>query len=151
VENLFVPDHLAVPFPPSRSPASSACDVSPRRQKTSDLKERVDVSEHDVLEAVRALAPALRERADETESLRRLPDATVEELAASGFFLLMQPRLYNGYAADPSVFYQTLHLLGRACGSTGWVAGVLGVNAWMLAQFDPLAQQDVWGADTPAG
>ncbi|MGW8598292.1 3-hydroxy-9,10-secoandrosta-1,3,5(10)-triene-9,17-dione monooxygenase oxygenase subunit [Streptomyces sp. NPDC055893] len=104
----------------------------------------------DVLAAVRALAPALRERAGDAETLRRLPGATVEELADAGFFRLLQPRAYGGLATDPGVFYAAVHELAKACGSTGWAAAVLGVHPWFVAQLDPRAQQDVWGADGSA-
>ena len=38
-------------------------------------------------------------------------------------------------------------MIASACGSTGWVASVLGVHPWQLALFPPLAQEEVWGAD----
>ncbi|MEV7567080.1 3-hydroxy-9,10-secoandrosta-1,3,5(10)-triene-9,17-dione monooxygenase oxygenase subunit [Streptomyces tanashiensis] len=101
----------------------------------------------DVLTAVRALAPALRERAAEAEGLRRVPDASVGELEAAGFFRLLRPRAYGGLAADPAVFYAAVHEIAKACGSTGWAASVLGVHPWYVAQFEPRAQEEVWGAD----
>ncbi|MFF0473902.1 3-hydroxy-9,10-secoandrosta-1,3,5(10)-triene-9,17-dione monooxygenase oxygenase subunit [Streptomyces sp. NPDC004284] len=103
--------------------------------------------DEDVLAAVRALAPALRERAAGTETLRRVPDASVGELEDAGFFRLLRPRAYGGLAADPAVFYAAVHEIAKACGSTGWAAAVLGVHPWYVAQFDPRAQEEVWGAD----
>ncbi|MFE5591347.1 3-hydroxy-9,10-secoandrosta-1,3,5(10)-triene-9,17-dione monooxygenase oxygenase subunit [Streptomyces sp. NPDC056549] len=103
--------------------------------------------DEDVLTAVRALAPALRDRAAEAEELRRLPDVSVEELADAGFFRLLQPRAYGGLATDPAVFYAAVHEIAKACGSTGWAVSVLGVHPWYVAQLDPRAQEDVWGAD----
>ncbi|MEU6164258.1 3-hydroxy-9,10-secoandrosta-1,3,5(10)-triene-9,17-dione monooxygenase oxygenase subunit [Streptomyces tanashiensis] len=103
----------------------------------------------DVLTAVRALAPALRDRAPEAEGLRRVPDASVGELEAAGFFRLLRPRAYGGLAADPAVFYAAVHEIAKACGSTGWAASVLGVHPWYVAQFEPRAQEEVWGADGP--
>jgi 3-hydroxy-9,10-secoandrosta-1,3,5(10)-triene-9,17-dione monooxygenase len=50
----------------------------------------------EVLEAVRALAPTLRERSPEGESLRRLPEATVKDMKATGMSKLLQPRRYGG-------------------------------------------------------
>ncbi|KUM95458.1 monooxygenase [Streptomyces yokosukanensis] len=108
------------------------------------------MTEHEVLAAVRALAPAVRERATEAERLCRIPEATIKDLAAAGLFRLLQPRTHGGLAADPAVFYEALRELGRACGSTGWVAGVLGVNSWIVSQLGPRAQDDVWGSDPGA-
>ncbi|MFE7358106.1 3-hydroxy-9,10-secoandrosta-1,3,5(10)-triene-9,17-dione monooxygenase oxygenase subunit [Streptomyces sp. NPDC057543] len=101
----------------------------------------------DVLAAIRALAPTLRERAAEAESLRRVPDASVKELEATGFFQLLQPEAFGGRAAEPAVFYAAVKEIAKACGSTGWVASVVGVHPWHVALFDPRAQQEVWGQD----
>ncbi|MEV7279938.1 3-hydroxy-9,10-secoandrosta-1,3,5(10)-triene-9,17-dione monooxygenase oxygenase subunit [Streptomyces sp. NPDC093111] len=104
----------------------------------------------EVLAAVRALAPALRERAPEAEALRRVPGGSVEELEGAGFFRLLRPRTYGGLAADPAVFYAAVHEIAKACGSIGWAAAFLGVHPWYVAQFDPRAQEEVWGADGSA-
>ncbi|MEU4271519.1 3-hydroxy-9,10-secoandrosta-1,3,5(10)-triene-9,17-dione monooxygenase oxygenase subunit [Streptomyces sp. NPDC026092] len=100
-----------------------------------------------VLEAVRALAPALRERAAEAEAARKVPEDSVKELAATGFFRLLQPRAYGGHAADPVVFYTAVKEIAKACGSTGWVASVVGVHPWHVALYEREAQEEVWGAD----
>ncbi|WP_030410076.1 3-hydroxy-9,10-secoandrosta-1,3,5(10)-triene-9,17-dione monooxygenase oxygenase subunit [Streptomyces sp. NRRL S-1448] len=101
----------------------------------------------DVLAAIRALAPSLRERAAEAEELRRVPDTSVKELADTGFFQLLQPKAFGGRAADPLVFYSAVKEIAKACGSTGWVASVVGVHPWHVALYDPRAQQEVWGRD----
>ncbi|PWK66119.1 3-hydroxy-9,10-secoandrosta-1,3,5(10)-triene-9,17-dione monooxygenase [Streptomyces sp. CG 926] len=105
------------------------------------------MSDEDVLDAVRALAPALRERAAEAEDRRKVPEASIKELADTGFFRLLQPRAYGGHAANPTLFYTAVKEIARACGSTGWVASVVGVHPWHVALFDPRAQQEVWGQD----
>ncbi|KAA6210962.1 3-hydroxy-9,10-secoandrosta-1,3,5(10)-triene-9,17-dione monooxygenase oxygenase subunit [Streptomyces filamentosus] len=105
--------------------------------------------DEDVLAAVRALAPVLRRRAAETEELRRLPAASVAELAGTGFFRLLAPRRHGGLAADPAVFYAAVHELARACGSTGWTAAAFGVHAWYAAQLDARAQDEVRGGAEP--
>ena len=108
------------------------------------------MSEQDVLAAVARILPAIRERAADAEARCCVPEATIKELTETGFFRLLQPRLHGGLGADPVVFLDCVRQLGRACGSTGWVAGVLGVNAWQLALFPPRAQEDVWGPDPDA-
>jgi 3-hydroxy-9,10-secoandrosta-1,3,5(10)-triene-9,17-dione monooxygenase len=98
-----------------------------------------------VLASVRALLPAVAERAAEAEELRRIPEATVKELAATGFFRLLQPQRYGGHGADPAVFYDCVKEIAQACGSTGWVASVLGVHPWHVALYEQRAQDEVWG------
>src|SRR5215471_17675120 len=100
-----------------------------------------------VVAGVRDLLPVLRERAQETEDARVVPAESVKALEETGFFRLLQPAAYDGLEADPVTFLSAVRLIAGACGSTGWVASVLGVHAWQLALFPPQAQQDVWGAD----
>lgn len=102
----------------------------------------------EVTERVEALLPTLRERAQEAEDLRRIPDESIKDLQATGFFKLLQPRQWGGYAADPVVFYETVRKIASACGSSGWVASILGVHNWHLALFDQQAQNEVWGEDS---
>ena len=100
-----------------------------------------------VLAGIDELLPALRERAQATEDLRRLPDETIQDLDEVGFFKLLQPEQWGGLQCDPTVFYEAVRRLASACGSTGWVASIIGVHNWHLALFDQQAQDEVWGED----
>jgi len=99
---------------------------------------------HEVLDRLAELLPDLRERAQETEDLRRIPDQSVKQLHEAGFFRLLQPKRYGGYEADPVVFYTAAKQIASACGSTGWVSAIVGVHNWHLALFSEQAQNDVW-------
>jgi 3-hydroxy-9,10-secoandrosta-1,3,5(10)-triene-9,17-dione monooxygenase len=99
------------------------------------------------LDGVRDLLPTFRDRADEGERLRVVPEASVKELEETGFFKLLQPRRYGGFEADPVDFYTAVRDIASADGSTGWVASVVGVHPWQVALFDDEAQQAVWGDD----
>ena len=74
-----------------------------------------------VLDGVRDLLPTFRERADEGERLRVVPEASIKELEETGFFRLLQPRRYGGLEADPVDFYTAVRDIASADGSTGWV------------------------------
>jgi 3-hydroxy-9,10-secoandrosta-1,3,5(10)-triene-9,17-dione monooxygenase len=101
-----------------------------------------------VLDGVRDLLPTFRERADEAERLRVVPEASVKELEETGFFRLLQPKRFDGLESDPIDFYTAVRDIASACGSTGWVASVVGVHPWQVALFADEAQQAVWGSDT---
>ncbi|HWV27010.1 MAG TPA: flavin-dependent monooxygenase [Aeromicrobium sp.] len=101
-----------------------------------------------VLDGIRDILPALRERAEETERLRQVPEASVKELEETGFFRLLQPKRFDGLEGDPVDFFTGVSLIASACGSTGWIASVLGVHPWQVALFHDDAQQAVWGTDT---
>ena len=100
-----------------------------------------------VIAGVRDLLPVLRERAQDTEDARRVPEESVKALQETGFFKLLQPKLHGGFEADPVSFYTAVKLIASACGSTGWVGSILGVHPWHVALFDAQAQQEVWGED----
>jgi 3-hydroxy-9,10-secoandrosta-1,3,5(10)-triene-9,17-dione monooxygenase len=101
----------------------------------------------EVLAAVGELLPTLRDRAQDTEDLRRIPDESIKSLQDTGFFRLLQPARYSGYEASPVEFYRAVRLIASACGSTGWVSSVIGVHPWQLGIFEDRAQQEVWGDD----
>src|ERR1700735_4695185 len=100
------------------------------------------------LDGIAELLPKLRQRAQQTEDFRRLPDATVSELQEIGFFKLLQPEQWGGLECDPAVFYEAVRRLASACGSTGWVSSIIGVHNWHLALFDQQAQDGGWGGGT---
>ncbi|WP_067433020.1 3-hydroxy-9,10-secoandrosta-1,3,5(10)-triene-9,17-dione monooxygenase oxygenase subunit [Nocardioides jensenii] len=105
------------------------------------------MSKH-VLEAVRDLLPTFRERADEAEKLRQVPDASVKALEETGFFRMLQPQRFDGLESDPVDFFTAVKEIASADGSTGWISSVLGVHPWQVALFPDEAQQAVWGSDT---
>ena len=101
----------------------------------------------DVVGKVRDLLPVFRERAQEAEDARNVPAESVKALAETGYFRLLQPARFGGLEADPVAFYRCVRMIASACGSTGWVASVLGVHPWHVGLFPLPAQEEVWGAD----
>jgi 3-hydroxy-9,10-secoandrosta-1,3,5(10)-triene-9,17-dione monooxygenase len=101
-----------------------------------------------VLDGVRDLLPTFRERAEEAERLRVVPEANIKELEDTGFFKLLQPKRFDGFESSPIDFYTAVRDISSACGSTGWVSSVVGVHPWQVALFADEAQQAVWGEDT---
>lgn len=94
-----------------------------------------------------ALGEALRSRAAAAAEARRIPDATIAEMQDAGFFRMVQPARYGGDEVDPGTFFEVQMAVARACPSTAWVLGVVGIHPWQLALFAPEAQDEVWGAD----
>jgi 3-hydroxy-9,10-secoandrosta-1,3,5(10)-triene-9,17-dione monooxygenase len=101
----------------------------------------------ELLQAARAMAPALRERNAQCKALRRVPDETIADFQHAGFFKVLQPEQWGGYAMDPQVFYALGLELAKHCMSSAWVLGVVAVHNWQLAVFDDQAAQDVWSED----
>ena len=101
----------------------------------------------ELIDRAKGLGAALTERVPEADALRRIPDATIADLTEAGLFRVLQPARWGGYEHDPRTFFEVQMALSRACASTAWVYGVLGVHAWQLALFPEEAQRDVWGSD----
>lgn len=97
-----------------------------------------------LVERTRALLPAIAERAAAAEAARRVPDATIEDFIATGFFRVMVPRRYGGLELDVSVVADVGRLLGQVCASTGWVIPWLGWHNRGLAMFPESVQDEVF-------
>lgn len=97
-----------------------------------------------MLAAIQAMQPRLRERAAETKQLRKLPQITVDELQELGFFLALQPRRWGGYEMDPQDFFRMQIALAEGCMSSAWASGIIAVHAFQIALMDERAQQAVW-------
>jgi 3-hydroxy-9,10-secoandrosta-1,3,5(10)-triene-9,17-dione monooxygenase len=100
-----------------------------------------------LIAAARAMGPALRMRRARCRADQRVPDETVAEFQAAGFFKILQPEQWGGYAMDPQVFYSVGLEVARFCPSSAWILGVIAVHNWQLAVFDDRAARDVWADD----
>lgn len=102
-------------------------------------------SGEELIERARAMIPTLKARAAQATAQRRIPDETIAEMQAAGFFRILQPKRWGGYEMHPNVFFEVQKLLAEGCMSTGWVYGVVGGHPYELALFHNEAQQEVWG------
>jgi alkylation response protein AidB-like acyl-CoA dehydrogenase len=96
------------------------------------------------------LVPALRARAREVEGLRQIPVESIRELTEAGVFRALTPRRYGGTELDVQPLYEALIEISRGCSATGWVAGLLAIHGFLLARFEPRAQDEVWAAGPDA-
>jgi 3-hydroxy-9,10-secoandrosta-1,3,5(10)-triene-9,17-dione monooxygenase len=95
----------------------------------------------------RELLPVLAARVSQAEELRRIPDETIADFHAAGFFRMFQPSRWGGLEVDPRVFFEVQATIAEACPSSAWVLGVLAVHGWQLALFPAAAQEEVWAED----
>ncbi|CDO10327.1 acyl-CoA dehydrogenase [Mycolicibacterium cosmeticum] len=89
---------------------------------------------------------ALADRAAEAETLRRLPDATLEDLLASGFTDLLVPARYGGQQAPFPALLDPVRRLAHGCTSSAWTIGFFTLHNWMLALFGEQAQDEAFGS-----
>ncbi len=101
----------------------------------------------DVFERSEQIAQTLAEGAAEAEALGQLPDKTARMLKDTGVIRMLQSSDWNGYEAHPVDFCEVVMQLAASCGSTGWVAGIVGVHPWEMAFADRRVQEEIWGDD----
>ena len=94
-----------------------------------------------------ALRPTISERAEETETARRIPMDLVDEIRDGGFFRLLQPRRFGGLECDIATAMRCVIEWAAADCSTGWVCSLGVVHQWLIAQFPLPCQEEVWGGD----
>lgn len=104
----------------------------------------------DMLSRARALAPTLRARAERTEAERRIPAETLADLHATGLFRIVQPRRVGGCEFDYVALVDFAAELARGDSSVAWNVANLGSHHWMLAMFEPAAQDAVWNESRDA-
>jgi 3-hydroxy-9,10-secoandrosta-1,3,5(10)-triene-9,17-dione monooxygenase len=97
-----------------------------------------------------ALLPAIRERAGQVEQQGVVSREVIGLLTEADVFRAMQPRQWGGLELDPATFFEGIVRIASACGSTGWVASVVGTHPWHIAMFDQRAQSDIWSGNPNA-
>lgn len=109
-----------------------------------------DVALDEAVRRARALAPALRERADGAETARQMEKPTLDDLHRAGLFRFHQPKRWGGMELPFVAIFDVPFEVARGCASTAWNVANLGIHHWMLALYDERAQQEVWGQDPDA-
>ncbi|MBL6957374.1 MAG: acyl-CoA dehydrogenase [Rhodospirillales bacterium] len=94
------------------------------------------------------LVPAIADRAAETENLRQLHPDTVRDFHETGLWKIVQPARIGGGEFDYGLIVEITDIVGRGCGSTGWLFSNLSSHHWMMAQWPEQAQNVVW-SDNP--
>lgn len=99
------------------------------------------------LQAVLERADEIRAQGPVNEELGKLSDTAAKTLRDAGVMRMLQPATYGGAEAHPVEWAETVMATAALDGSTGWVAGIVGIHPWELAMADPRVQEEVWGED----
>lgn len=90
--------------------------------------------ENSLVEKARSFIPRLRERAKETEEIRRLPESTIQELKEAGLFKLLRPKRYGGLQTNMRAYSDCIVEISRGCASTGWIVALCAIRELMVAE-----------------
>ena len=106
---------------------------------------------HDELWArAEALLPVLRERAPQSEELRRIPDETLKDFHAAELFRIHQPKRMGGAELEFVAVVTFGALLARACASTAWNWVNFTAHHMMLGMFPREVQDEIWNESRDA-
>jgi alkylation response protein AidB-like acyl-CoA dehydrogenase len=95
------------------------------------------------LAAARSLTHAIRARREQVEKDRVISRDTIGSIRNQGLFGLVGAREFGGSEIGIEALVRVTIELASACGSTGWVYGVLAGHSWMLNLFPVEAQREV--------
>lgn len=90
------------------------------------------------------LVPLLRDRVAECEALRRLPDATCDDIRRSGIARILQPALFGGLEGPLVSMVDVLISVGFGCSATAWALAQFVMHNYMIARWSLEAQHAVW-------
>jgi alkylation response protein AidB-like acyl-CoA dehydrogenase len=100
-----------------------------------------------VFDAINDCVAQIRSLGPVGEALGRLDTRAVALLRESSVIRMLQPEDYGGFATHPGDFAEAVMEIARLDGSTGWIAGVIGVPPWELAVAPRRVRDEVWEAD----
>ncbi len=114
-------------------------------QSVIRLKEPTSPTVDQVLESVRALLPAIRERAKDAEDNRSIPQVSAQEFLDAGLARMLLPKRYGGTELGMQAWVDVCVEIGKADAAHAWCASLMIHHPHYLAQFPDAAQADVWG------
>jgi len=117
----------------------------PRRFAVNNPQQRwSNPSPDDLVMRAEALIPFLRRLADDADRSGEFSPEAILQLREAGFFRILQPAQFGGYALNPSTLWSVTRQLGRGCGSTAFIISQLAVHCWMVGMFKTAAQREVF-------
>jgi 3-hydroxy-9,10-secoandrosta-1,3,5(10)-triene-9,17-dione monooxygenase len=109
--------------------------------------ERLD--EQTLLQRLEDLVPILRERAQEAEVLRQIPQATIDDVWASGYLSAFRTLHFGGPGLGLSALANGARIMAHGCASTAWTMVFLAQHTWMFAKANLELQTELLGGDRP--
>ncbi|NKY51315.1 acyl-CoA dehydrogenase family protein [Nocardia vermiculata] len=100
---------------------------------------------HQVLDTVMKSAEQIAALGPANEELGRLDDQAAKIVREAGVIRMLQPKSHGGFETHPRDFAETVMKIAALDGSTGWVAGIVGVHPWELAMADERVKDEIWG------
>ncbi len=104
-------------------------------------------TERELIDALTALTPMLRDNAALAEELRKPVDEVMHAIEETGAYKWFVPKKYGGYEYSLAGFMEVGVALGEGCASHAWVTTFCMEHNWLLSLYDQPAQEDIFGAN----
>ncbi len=98
----------------------------------------------DLISSVKEIGPEFLKRNSEACNKRTLPKSSISDLIESKVLRACMPRKFGGFELPFGAHTDVAYEISKYCGSTGWVAGVLGSHNWWIGKYEPEAQFEIW-------
>jgi indole-3-acetate monooxygenase len=103
-----------------------------------------------LLAAVRAIGPLIREHADEAERSRRLSHEVINALSQAGLFRLMLPLSMGGLEVDPVTCSRVIEEVAGFDSAAGWALQAGNEGAWWAARLPQEGAEEIYGSNPSA-
>lgn len=103
----------------------------------------------DMMARIHELGPVLREHAPAADRERRLPDASVEALEATGVFGLNTPAVYGGMGGGARAMVEAASAIGQYCTNAAWIAVISSISTVLPARFPVSLYERMFRAGAP--
>ncbi|HEX5587291.1 MAG TPA: hypothetical protein VFZ17_08290 [Acidimicrobiia bacterium] len=108
-----------------------------------------ELDEPTLLQRLDALVPVLRERAQEAEDLRQIPQSTIDDVWATGYLSAFRTCHFGGPGLGLSALANGARILAHGCASTAWTMVFLAQHTWMFAKANLELQEELLGGERP--
>lgn len=104
-----------------------------------------DLSENELIEAIKKLTPLVETHALKAEQQRKPVDCVMQAIKETGVYRYFVPQKFGGYEYSTRGFMEIGMALGEACVSTAWVTTFCMEHNWLFGLFGQEAQEDIFG------
>jgi 3-hydroxy-9,10-secoandrosta-1,3,5(10)-triene-9,17-dione monooxygenase len=94
-------------------------------------------TDQELVSRATSLVPVLLSRSAETDTIAKVPDATIADLEKARLFGLLVPKMYGGLQCSLRTYMDVVVEIARGDGSVGWALSLTLANTWMAATLYP--------------
>ena len=103
-----------------------------------------------LISAARDIAPQIEAATPQYRCAQDIPDGLIGLMKEAGLHKAYMPARFGGYELDWGAHYHISREISEACGSAGWITGLVFSHVMFIGRF-PEQAQDAFFAASPDG